>query len=256
MKRVSGFTLIELLVVITVIGILTTVSVLGFTRYQANSRDTIRISRATTITEAIEKYYDQNGDYPGCQALTQTPQTVRSHTLFNVDLNAFTAPLATPGVNSIICGPITIGGTDAFGYVGDGSPTCVSQIVNGSCLEFTLQYKDEADGTISSIASRHSELISTSGTTTLSGSATNSTTIHLSWAQIPNASDYTLQRAPDSSFTTGVTILNMIPTNGPPVTYDDTGLITNTFYWYRVAGHSSLTNTTGSWSNKISISTP
>jgi prepilin-type N-terminal cleavage/methylation domain-containing protein len=76
MKRSRGFTIVELLVVIAVIGILTTISVVGYNRYQANSRDTQRAAKVTAIAEALEKYYDQHGEYPGCSQLTQAATTI------------------------------------------------------------------------------------------------------------------------------------------------------------------------------------
>jgi type IV pilus assembly protein PilE len=75
-KSKSGFTIVELLVVIAVIGILTTIGIMSFTRYQASSRDTQRSSRTTLIAEALEKYYDKNGEYPSCSTLTQSATIV------------------------------------------------------------------------------------------------------------------------------------------------------------------------------------
>ncbi len=256
MKRLRGFTLVELIVVIAVIGILATITVVGYNRYQANSRDSQRTAKATAITNALEKYYDQNGEYPGCQALVQSPSTVSSTTLQGVNLEAFSTPLTSYGVNSIICGSISANGSDQFGYVGDGSQTCSAQTTNGSCLGYTFQYKNETDGTVASINSQHSASISTSGVPTLSGSATGFNTARLTWQTVSNASDYTLQRSTDSAFVAGLTNLTGITGSGSPVVYDDTTLTSGTTYWYRVAAHSTAANSTGDWSNVISVSTP
>ena len=61
-----GFTLVELIVVIVVIAILATLATLGFNRYLEDGRDNRRTANATTIAEALEKYYDKNGEYPSC----------------------------------------------------------------------------------------------------------------------------------------------------------------------------------------------
>jgi prepilin-type N-terminal cleavage/methylation domain-containing protein len=68
-KSTSGFTIVELLVVIAVIGLLTTIALFGFDRYQISTRDTERQSKTVIIAEALEKYYDKNGEYPGCGAV-------------------------------------------------------------------------------------------------------------------------------------------------------------------------------------------
>ena len=76
MRRARGFTIIEILIVVGIIGILATIGFIGFGRYQADTRDSERSSKATIIIEALEKYYDKNGEYPSCGALTGDPQTV------------------------------------------------------------------------------------------------------------------------------------------------------------------------------------
>lgn len=48
---------------IAVIGILATITVVGFGRYQADGRDTQRASDASIIVEHLEKYYRANGEY-------------------------------------------------------------------------------------------------------------------------------------------------------------------------------------------------
>ncbi len=254
MKSNRGFTLVELVVVIAVIGILSTITVLGYTRYQANSRDTIRLAKATVITEALEKYYDLHGEYPGCQALTQSPATVSALTLKGVDLDAYTTPLAAKGVNTITCGTITANGPDVFGYQGDGSATCNSQTTNGSCLGFVFQYKDEVDGTIATINSRRSANINTSGAIadlSATPDGTNGfTTIDLSWTSIANAASYTVQYSTDN-FNTSINTVSPSPTTNSAVI----GSLTNgQAYQFRVQPVSSG-GTIGGWSNIVTATT-
>ena len=57
-----GFTLVEVLVVVVIIAILATIVTLGLNGYMAQGRDSQRSSDLTTVSEALEKYYDMNGE--------------------------------------------------------------------------------------------------------------------------------------------------------------------------------------------------
>ena len=71
----SGFTIVELLVVMVIIGILTALGVLSYSKIQASTRDYQRSSKITIIAESLEKYYDQNGEYPSCTAMASPSAT-------------------------------------------------------------------------------------------------------------------------------------------------------------------------------------
>ena len=80
-KSTSGFTIVEIAVVVVIISILATLVTVGFNRTQADTRDTLRSSRTTVIANALEKYYDENGDYPSCSSLTQSGSVVANSVL-------------------------------------------------------------------------------------------------------------------------------------------------------------------------------
>lgn len=63
-KSKSGFTIVELVVVIVVIAILATITVIAYRGVQERARDDRRRSDLSTITKALELYYDDNGAYP------------------------------------------------------------------------------------------------------------------------------------------------------------------------------------------------
>ncbi len=153
MKRtVRGFTIVELMVVIGIIGVLTTLGFISFNSIQSNVRDSQRASRVKIISEALEKYYDKNGEYPSCSAMAQTPNTVVGSTLIGLDPNVLATPTASSGSNSILplCTDLT-SGTDGFAYIGDGSNSCLT---GSACLQYSLKYKEEGSGSIISTASR------------------------------------------------------------------------------------------------------
>jgi len=146
-----GFTIVELIIVITIIGLLTTIGVFSFTKVQANTRDAQRSSNIASLSEALEKYYDKNGEYPSCNTLTRTPAVVTSTTLIGMNPEALTVPTAASGTNSLTCTSLTTASADGFAYIGDTSTTCSTGV---ACLGFTLQYEEESTGTIISVSSR------------------------------------------------------------------------------------------------------
>lgn len=60
----KAFTVVELTVVIVVISILATITAVGYTRVQADARDTERESDMAIMQSALETFYEKNGSYP------------------------------------------------------------------------------------------------------------------------------------------------------------------------------------------------
>ena len=237
--KFGGFTIIELLVVIAVIGILVLVATLSFQQYQAETRDANRDSKITVIAEALESYYDEKGEYPGCTALQAPADTVASSTLKGIDLGALVAPLAPSGTtNSLLCTNLTQNGTDFYEYKGDGSNTCSN---GASCLSFVLRYKDENDGTIKEIPSRRNASIATSGASTLTVSNVSFTQVTLTWTPVENAASYELDTNGTASPQTGTTVTL-------------TGLTKGTAYTFKLRPVTSA-GSGGSWSNTVGATT-
>lgn len=240
-----GFTLIELIVVIAVIGILAGFAIVGFGQFQADSRDARRGANVTSIVESLEKYYDANGEYPSCAAVSGTATTTKI-TLGGIDQLALTAPNAPSSeTNSIKCtsagNVVTTDGADFFEYQGDGSADCNGA---GSCLGFTIRYKDEGSGQIKTITGRRTTAIATSGTSIVTASTDGTTPtsrVNTSWTAVQNALSYNLQRSGNNSFT-GATTTNHITTSS-----SSTGLIAGSTYYFRVQPVASAG--TGNWSN-------
>ncbi|MEO6110039.1 MAG: fibronectin type III domain-containing protein [Candidatus Saccharimonadales bacterium] len=249
-----GFTLVELIVVIATIGILATIAVIGLSRYQADTRDARRASSISVISEALEKYYDNNGEYPSCSSIKSSATTVVTSTLVGIDKTALVAPQAdtTPSANSLQCTSdgalLTANGTDFFEYTGDNSVACNTNI---SCLQYTLKYKEEATGAVKTVTSRRNTSISTSGASTLSASNISFASVDLSWTDVSNATKYTLQQSTNASFPQDVSTITTADING--TSQSVSGLTSNTSYFFRV--RSDAVGSTGNWSNTLPVTT-
>ena len=242
MTRRKGFTLIELVIAISVIGILATLVGLGLNQYTKYGRDANRAAEVTTLSEALEKYYDKTGEYPSCAAMTAPAATVLSTTLKGLDASALVTPSAPSGTtNSIQCTDLTdVTGTDYIAYIGDGSTSCA----NTSCLRYTLKYIEEAESEIIAVDSRRQQSIDTSGPIALTSGATTYTTAIVNWTAVPNALGYTLQRDTSSTFGTGN--LRSFAIAPGTTTHTSNDLAPGTTYYYR-ANVSSATGTSA-WS--------
>jgi len=249
-KDTSGFTIVELLIVIAVIGILATISVVGFSRTQTMTRDAQRSSKSSVIVEALEKYYDKNGEYPSCSAVTSSVSNVTTAVLPGINSDALVTPKSTDAAaNSIQCQDLTNIATDPdiFAYIGDGSAACTS---GQSCLEFTLKYKDEIANQIVSIQSRRRTSIATAnGIVNLVATASSTTAINLTWSLVDNATSYIIEQNTDSNFPSGSTTTSTSLVG----TSTQAGLLSGLRYYYRVKP--VVATSDGNWSNIANAAT-
>lgn len=236
-----GFTIIEIAIAVVIIGILVTLASFSFIAVQKQSRDGQRESDTSVIAEALEKYYEENGEYPSCEALRTSPQAV----LPNLDPEALIMPLSD-GTNSIVCADIDSQTGDVIAFVGDGSTDCQT---GASCLSWTIKYRKESNGEVVVINSRRTTDIATTNGITLLGSATGITSVSLSWNQAANSTSYQIQRSTSSDFSSGNTITSH---TGTSASIGSLGY--NTQYYFRIRP-SSGAGAQGNWSNIVPIRT-
>ncbi len=151
----SGFTLIEVLVVVVVIAVLASISFFGSSIIQANARDEQRNSNATVISEALEKYYLRNGEYPSVPAVTNTNADSVKQVLGITDTQVLVMPKATTGTTNSIkldAPSSTVLRYDASSTVNDSQ--CKNDVAGG-CDQWTITYVTESNETVT-IDSRQS----------------------------------------------------------------------------------------------------
>jgi|GEM_PF-812632 len=244
--RKIGFTIVELIVIISVIALLTAVATFAFTRNLDKAADSQRTVNAESIAEALEKYYEENGEYPGCEAITSPASVIQSNTLKGIDPAVLLTPSDedTSATNSIRCTAIEDTEDDIFSYIGDDSSVCQT---GPACASFTLSYREASTGEIISIHSRHTaELIVT--TLTLNAESTGTNTATASWNGLYNSVDFQLQISTTAGFAAPTT------TTYTEKSVNITGLIPDTTYFLRV--RASLTDGGYSpWSSVAEIAT-
>ena len=247
-KSSNGFTIIELVVVIVIIGILATIGGVYFSSIQANARDSKRASQTTIIAEALEKYYETNGEYPACS-------NVNTSTLKNLDPNVLIAPNApSDTLSSIVCQEQPSGDTDDYAYdTQDTSQACQTS----GCSAWMIKYKEESTGKIKIVASRRGINLGTIGDIDpadqtinipeLTATTNGSYQIDLDWGSVPNAISYEVERYTDTSFA------NPTSTSTAETDLNVTGLNPNTTYYFRVRAINN--NIVGSFSDEAHATT-
>ena len=154
--RRPGFTLIEVLVVTVVVAVIASITTISYSRTQADTRDNTRAAHAALVATALEKYYDEHGEYPSPRALASTygvsGDTVAT-TLSLPDKTVLLMPKASSGTTNSIAA--ALGTDDVLAYTATstvGNDNCQTNAQAG-CEAFTLQYKKESDGSTVTINS-------------------------------------------------------------------------------------------------------
>lgn len=250
MSANKAFTLVEVVIVIAVIAILATIAAVGLNGYLQDGRDRQRVANTSVLSEALEKYYDQNGEYPSCEAITGPADEVSANVLKGIDKAALLVPGANGGeTNAIRCGEtLTTGASTEFiEYVGDGSADCSG---DKACLSYTLRYLSESENEVVEIQSRRTVDVATSGTPRIALGSTSYTSAQVSWDAIANTLTYEVQRSTNSSFS-GATSYTATSTTQ---SRNFTDLAPDTTYYFRM--RASTPSGATNWSNTVTAETP
>lgn len=233
-----GFSIIEIIIVISIIGILASIVTISYSAIEANARDSERAAKAAVIASALEKYYEQNGEYPSCNSLTNSLETAQS-TLGGINADILRVPSAQDNTNSIQCTDINTE-DDIFSYTGDDSVACLG---SEFCTEWILQYKKESSGEIVAIKSKHKVDVAIVSPPSLTLSSIGLNQASLTWSAVPGMSTYIVQTSSSSNFSSSTsaefnTLYGTI--------YD---LSPDSEYFFRVASKSGVN--IGPWSETV-----
>ncbi len=164
-KSTRGFTLVELLIVCAVILILVAIAITLYTQQQKQTRDSKRKADIILIREALEKYYEDNGEYPDMyhpQMKNSDPysQTAVNNlqTLFpGIKKETLVAPNATRGTLTSLRTNNAITDTSTYGYftvVQTSGIDCTFRTTNAAVTEnnfsgyYILMYREETSGLV------------------------------------------------------------------------------------------------------------
>lgn len=152
MRKKLGFTLVEVILTVVIISILTTVIAVAYTNVQKEARDTTRKGNATVISEALEKYYTENGEYPSVRSLVNNYDE-NTGALVASKLKVSPADLLMPHMKADETNPLISDTTphdDLITYTGnsEGNNANCQTVLTGGCDEFTLKYESESNGLV------------------------------------------------------------------------------------------------------------
>ncbi len=133
MANPKGFSLIELLLVIAIMGLLTGLLLPNFSKIQTKAKETSLKSVATSLQQAIELYFVDNGTYPTGTNATVTALAAileASGELTKIPQNPFTGKTYTSQDSS---------GKILYTYVSSDNHYTLQGFGDGQTVLFTLE---------------------------------------------------------------------------------------------------------------------
>ena len=142
-----GFTLIEVIVIIAAIGVLAAITTISISMFQGEARDAQRASTSTTISEALEQYYLENGEYPSERNLVNTyPENTARNVSELLGINEENLRMPQADTDQTIASRESASGEDdVLIYEGESTvnnDTCKNS-TSGGCDRYQLTYTND-----------------------------------------------------------------------------------------------------------------
>lgn len=142
----SGFALVELTVIIVVLVILGAISATGISIYLEDARNEKRATNALILSEALEKFYDKNGEYPSCTFMSGIATGVIA--TLSIDESVLLTPSTPAGVtNAITCNTSVFPSADNDVFMYEDPFTSPSDPNQARTKYEILYYKEGGGGT-------------------------------------------------------------------------------------------------------------
>lgn len=183
--KLAAFTIIELMIVIAVIAILVTMAVVGATSLQKSSRDYFRDTKTLIISEALEKYYQNNGEYPSVAFMTSQDTAAITKKLGIKDAETLKLPLASSSASTsiVVSNPSPTQMVYSANTTDTSKSTQCQTSASGYCDGFQLLYGKEAVSDTIVVKSRHDSFTPiTAAPTCNSGDTQNGSTCTRTYA--------------------------------------------------------------------------
>lgn len=249
-KNSKAFTIVEMIIVIVVVAILSTLAVITFNSIRQDSRDAARQGSVTIISEALEKYYERNGEYPSVASVVNN-NSANTGEAIATKLSIPVSSLATPRMPDTATNALTSDITPSDDYItyiahsAENNLGCQND-VNGGCDEFTLSYNEESTNDTKVVESRRRSR-EVAQRPELEVNTAGADSISAAWTSVLGASSYELQRSLSPAMTTPtVTTHSSLSTTA-------SGLTPQTEYFFRV--RASLPSGASEWSDVQSATT-
>lgn len=88
----KGFTLVEILIVVFIIGLLSSIVLVGLGSFRARGRDARRIADLHSMQNALELYFSKEGIYPDMMTNSASEWSVLASTLKNAGIGIANVP--------------------------------------------------------------------------------------------------------------------------------------------------------------------